>query len=341
MPRLEQPAPQEYTAALDLKLDVTQAYLNVLRIEKLLHLARTSVTSLRAHERDVRNLFTEGVAKWSDLLASQVSLAKAKQRVIQAGNELAVAQAAYNRLLGRPLTAPTQVDGMALRSDGGFTGRDAHTSTTHSPDALPDAPDSDKLEPVNDPAQEAEIEYLTTTALMNRSELAAIARQARVYAAQARAVASINKPQVGIIGGFTHIADTHLANQDFWSGTIGASWLLCDGGRASRKAEALRLKEGQTLKQRNEAASRIALGVRSTWLSLRSSRSALQVAKAAIVQADENLRETRERYREQVVNNTEVLDAETLRLQTYTDYYNAFYAVLQDQFRLRRSVGAL
>jgi hypothetical protein len=56
---------------------------------------------------------------------------------------------------------------------------------------------------------------------------------------------------------------------------------------------------------------------------------------------DENLRETRERYREQVVNNTEVLDAVTLRLQTYTDYYNAFYAVLQDQFRLRRSVGAL
>jgi len=65
------------------------------------------------------------------------------------------------------------------------------------------------------------------------------------------------------------------------------------------------------------------------------------VSRKAITQADENLRETRDRYREQVANNTEVLDAETLRLQTYTDYYNAFYAVLQDQFRLRRTVGAL
>ena len=146
---------------------------------------------------------------------------------------------------------------------------------------------------------------------------------------------------MGIIGGFTHIADTHLTNQDFWSGTIGASWLLCDGGRASYKAESLRLKEGQTLKQRNDTASKIALSVRAAWLSLQSSRAALEVSRKSIVQADENLRETRERYREQVVTNTEVLDAHTLRLQTYTDYFNAFYAVLQDQFRLRRTVGML
>ena len=114
-----------------------------------------------------------------------------------------------------------------------------------------------------------------------------------------------------------------------------------DGHRATCKAESLRLKESQTLRQRNETASRIALNVRSSWLSLRSSSAALQVARAAIAQSDENLRETTERYREQVVTNTEFLDAETLRLQAHTDYFNAFYAVLQDQFRLRRAVGVL
>jgi outer membrane protein len=320
---------------------VTQAYLIVLRADKLLLLAHASVTSLQAHERDVNNLFQEGVAKRSDLLASQVSLARAQQRVIQASTELEVAKAAYHRLLCRPLTAPTQLDEMALQNDANLVGSEVYAKANQLPEALPGASASNKLDPVNDPAQEADIERLTAAALSSRSELAALASQAQAYAALARAAESINKPQIGIIGGFTHISETHLSNQDFWSGTISASWLLCDGGRANRKAEALRLKEGQTLKQRNDTASRIALGVRSTWLSLRSSRSALQVAKVAITQADENLRETRERYREQVVNNTEVLDAITLRLQTYTDYYNAFYAVLQDQFRLRRSVGAL
>ena len=42
-----------------------------------------------------------------------------------------------------------------------------------------------------------------------------------------------------------------------------------------------------------------------------------------------------------VVNDTEVLDAVTRHLQTYTDYYNAFYVVLQNELWLRRSVGTL
>ena len=332
---------EEFTAAMELKLDVSQAYLNVLRSEKLLLLARTSVTSLQAHERNVSNLFKEGVAKRSDLLSSQVSLARARQRVIQASNELQVARAAYNRLLGRPLTAPAQLQEMALRTAAGLAGHETRSGPDSLPEALPDAAPLSDRDPTQGPAQEADIEGLTNAALGNRTELVSLRHQAQAYAAQAKAVESIKKPQVGIIGGFTHISDTHLANQDYWSGTIGASWLLCDGGRASYKAESLRLKEGQTLKQRNDTASKIALSVRTAWLSLQSSRAALQVSRKAITQADENLRETRERYREQVVNNTEVLDAETLRLQTYTDYYNAFYAVLQDQFRLKRTVGAL
>jgi outer membrane protein len=340
---------EEFTAAMDLKLEVTQAYLNVLRAEKILALARSNVSSLQAHERDVSNLFKEGVAKRTDLLSSQVSLARARQRVIQANNERDIARAAYNRLLGRPLTTPTTLDEMALKSDlgPGESGRPDDVRKTSGPDKLPEAlpragaSHGTEPEAIIDPDGEAEIEGLTATALSSRSELAALSHQAAAYAAQARGVESVKKPQVGVIGGFNYISDTHLAAQDYWSGTLGASWLLVDSHRSSRKAEALRLKEGQTLKQRNETASRIALAVRSSWLSLQSSRSALQVARATIAQADENLRETRERYREQVVTNTEVLDAETLRLQTYTDYYNSFYSVLQDQYRLSRAAGIL
>lgn len=336
---------EEVTAAMDLKLDVSQAYLNVLRAEKLLLLARSTVTSLQGHERDVTNLYKEGVARRTDLLASQVSLARARQRVIQATNELEVARAAYNRLLGRPLTNPTELREMAIRNEFSIEGPDArpreHRPAGDLPEALPDAGSSTATDAAPSPAQEAEIERLTETALGGRPELMGLANQAQALAAQARVVESAKKPQVGIIGGYTHISDTHLVSQDYWSGTIGASWLLCDGGRSDRRAEALRLKESQTLKRRNDAATQIALGVRSSWLSLQSSRAALDVARKAISQADENLREVRNRYREQVATNTEVLDAETLRTQTYTDYYNSHYAVLQDQFRLRRAVGAL
>src|SRR4051812_15509826 len=132
---------EEFTAAMDLKLEVAQAYLNVLRSEKILVLARSNVSSLQAHERDVRNLFREGVARRTDLLSSQVSLARARQRVIQASNEREVARAAYNRLLGRPLTAPTALEEMALKSDfgPGETGHPDDVRKTSGPDKLPEA----------------------------------------------------------------------------------------------------------------------------------------------------------------------------------------------------------
>ncbi len=339
---------EETTAAQDLKLDVAQAYLNVLRVEKLLLLARTSTTSLESHQRDVNNLFREGIAKRTDLLASQVSLARARQRVIQATNERDVARAAYNRLLGRALTEPTALQEMAIHTGPEITrtsfddhGNGPDPTAAGLPSPLPDAPGPGEDTPATGPEQDAEIERLTAIALSGRSELAALAGQARAYSAQARVAESVKKPQVGLIGGFTYLQNDQMTRNDFWSGSFAATWLLCDAGRSSRRAESLRFKEAQSLKQRNEAASKIALSVRSTWLSLQSARAALAVARSAMHQADENLRETRDRYREQVVTNTEVLDAETLRLQTYTDYYNAFYAVLMEQFRLRRAICAL
>ena len=49
------------------------------------------------------------------------------------------------------------------------------------------------------------------------------------------------------------------------------------------------------------------------------------VARKTTAQADENLRVARDRYQHQAGTNTEVLDAETLRVQAYTNLYNSTY----------------
>ena len=171
---------EEFTAAMDLKLQIAEAYLNVLRVEKLLLLVRSNVTSLQAHERDANNLFKEGVGKRTDLLASQVSLAKARQRVIQVRNELEVARAAYNRLLCRPLGTTAQLEEMALRTDIGLAIGKNQTDA----DGLPSAIGPSVMDPDTDATQEAEIGQLTATALGARSELAGLSQQARSFAAQ-------------------------------------------------------------------------------------------------------------------------------------------------------------
>ena len=63
------------------------------------------------------------------------------------------------------------------------------------------------------------------------------------------------------------------------------------------------------------------------------------MTRAAIVQAEENLRVARSRYLQQRGTNTEVLDAESARIQSYDNYFNALYDAIQADFELRRSVG--
>jgi outer membrane protein len=67
----------------------------------------------------------------------------------------------------------------------------------------------------------------------------------------------------------------------------------------------------------------------------------VQVARQATTQADENLRVAQDRYQQQVGTNTEVLDAETLRVQAYTNLYNSTYQAVLAGLRLRRAVGNL
>ena len=63
------------------------------------------------------------------------------------------------------------------------------------------------------------------------------------------------------------------------------------------------------------------------------------VARQTTAQADENLRVARDRYQHQVGTNTEVLDAETLRIQAYTNLYDSTYQAVLASLRLRRAVG--
>ena len=65
------------------------------------------------------------------------------------------------------------------------------------------------------------------------------------------------------------------------------------------------------------------------------------VARQTTAQADENLRVARDRYQHQVGTNTEVLDAETLRIQAYTNFYDSTYQAVLTGLRLRRAVGTL
>jgi outer membrane protein len=65
------------------------------------------------------------------------------------------------------------------------------------------------------------------------------------------------------------------------------------------------------------------------------------VTRRPVTQAEENVKVLSDRYREGLGTYTQVLDAESLRVQTFTNYDAALYDAILSAFRLKRASGSI
>jgi len=295
----------EKTTVLDLKLNVADAYIAVLRVRHLVEVAESNVNSLVSYTRDVSNFYDQGMITKNDLLAAQVELSDARQRFMQAENRLNIAKASYNRLTGRALDAEVALDDLSA-----------------------------------EPAKTS-LNELTALALEKRPELSSFEEQAKSLRFQATEVRSLVLPQIVFKGGYSYTQNRYQVYEDLWSATLGLRWELFDGGSARHNAAALILKSESLDKLRADLSSLIALQVRQAFLDLDETLKRIEVTREAMSQAEENLKVAKVRYREGVGTNTEVLDAETLRVKSYSNYYNAVYDAVLSKFRLQYATGVL
>ncbi|MEN6406001.1 MAG: TolC family protein [Thermoguttaceae bacterium] len=290
---------------LDVKMNVAEIYVSVLRVHRLIEVVDSKVVSLESHARDVGGYFEKGLVPKNDLLAAQVALANARQEALQIHNMLQVANAAYNRALGRALDMPVGL---------------AEVQTKEFP---------------------SDINQLTQQAMQSRPELSALSSQSRALREQAASVQAKKAPQIGVQGGYAYLENEYVDPNGVAVVGVGLQWTPIDSGRISNQSAALNEKAEATVRLFRDAQSMIALEVRQKWLDLQTALHRVEAVRPATAQADENLRVARDRYQHQVGTNTEVLDAETLRLQAYTNFYNSSYEAVLADLRLRRAVGNL
>jgi outer membrane protein TolC len=93
--------------------------------------------------------------------------------------------------------------------------------------------------------------------------------------------------------------------------------------------------------QRADAESLIALQVRQAWLGVEETQQRVRVTADAVDQAEENLRIARERYGAGLGTQTQLLEAETLRVQALTNRDNATLDAALARLRLARAAGSL
>jgi outer membrane protein TolC len=301
-------AAQEQATRADLKLEVAEAYVGVLRARSALAAANASVKSLAAHVSDVKAMFQRQLVAKSDVLAAEVALANAEEQQVSAANAVQNALADYNRPLGEPLERSPPLD-ERLPVDPGLA-----------------------AEPVSE---------LIRQALAARSELKGLAAHAAALASEARAVTATRLPQVAITGGYLHYDNRILDRENISMVGVGLAWNLFDGGAARNEADALQSRSRATDRRLADLRSQIELQVRQAWLAVKAARARVAASRRATAQAAENLRISRELYGVGLASNTQVLDAVALEIQATDNRDNAVLDEGLAEIEVAYAVGTL
>ncbi|PPD05011.1 MAG: transporter [Methylobacter sp.] len=294
----------EDASTQDIKMQVADAYVTVLRAQSALQVAKNHAESLSAHLQDVNNLYDQGVVAKNDQLAANVELVNAEQLVVQASNRLDIAKANYNQLLDRDLAQEVTLE--------------------HS---FPAAP-ADSLNELNH------------LAVKQRPELAAVSQQIESLEQQSASVKAANLPQVDLNGGYQYQQNRFQAFQGIWSVGAGVQWKLFDNS-VKHQSDAISRQAISMKEQRDDLTSKITLQVRQAWLDVQETEKRISVTQKAIEQADENMRVTKDRYHQGLSTNTDVIKAEDQRIAAHDNLNNANYDATLAKLKLRRAIGAL
>jgi len=299
---------QEARSAADLKLAVAEAYVAVFRARRALEVAESSAASLKAHADDVQVMYDKEAVPQSDLLAAKVALANASQQHLRAANALRLATAAYNRRVGQPLDRVPELD----------------RPSAQSPVAAGEA-----------------LERMVARAQERRPELASVAAQGEALQQAARAERAQGLPQIALHAGYNHLDNLILDRENFASVGIGFQWRLFDSGQVRARTSALRSRARAAEQQLAELRSLVALDVETAVLNRGEAAARVGVAAEAVAQAEENLRLAKELYGSGLGTNTQVLDAEALRVTALTNRDNADFDLLVAEYRVQRAIGEL
>jgi outer membrane protein len=298
------------TVKRDIVVAVREGYFNILRAEKLVDVAKQAVKQFEAQLEVSKAFFEVGIIPKNDLLQSEVRLANARQGLVKAENDLALAKSSFNILLRRHINEPLSVV-----------------------DVLGYRPPTIQLEESIDEA------------LQQRPEI----KGAELQVSQAKEAVKIAKsgffPTVSFSWNYTRLSNEFDMMGDLrderWTAQVLAALTIFDWGRTAYKVGESKVRVTQAEDSKTQLIEGIILEVKQDYLNLLTAEKNIDVSEKAIEQAEENLRMNEERYKYQVATATDVLDAVTLLAQAKVNYYSALSDFNIAKARLDRAMGRM
>jgi outer membrane protein len=288
---------------------VVDAYYGALLATKQLELAQQAIRTSQSILDRSQARFDSGLVVESDLLTAKVRMAARRQEMIRARHNLDLAAAELNTALG-------------VSMDTSFQPAETLTEPTL---AVPVLPDVEKL------------------ALTNRPDLKRMQSEESAQRESVAVAKSSFGPRVNAFAGWEMDNPTFVAGGggNNWLGGIELQFDLFEGGakRANLARERARQEKVTAMKQ--VASDAIRLEVRRAYYNLDSARHEIEVARAAIAQAQGSLHINQDRYDGGLTTVTDVLGAEEATQRSQTDYWEAVYRFHTSYASLELASGSL
>ncbi|HME31114.1 MAG TPA: TolC family protein [Terriglobales bacterium] len=288
---------------------VVSSFYDVLLAAKELEVAEQSAKSAQSIMDRSQARFDSGLTVESDLLTAKVRMAGRQQEVIRARNTLEVARAQLNTAMGMPLDFPFQVTG-------------ALAERMLSIPALQD---------------------VEKQALTNRPDLKRIASEEAAQRQSVSIAKSAFGPRVNAFAGWEMDNPTFVAGGggNNWLGGIEVQFDIFQGGAKRAELSKQRALEEKVVAMKQAAGDAVRLEVRRAYYETDASRQQIEVARAAIAQAQESLRINQDRYDSGLTTITDLLGAEDAARRSQTDYWEAVCHFQTSYANLELASGSL
>jgi outer membrane protein TolC len=240
---------------------------------------------------------------------------------IDSRNAVEVARTLLNNLIGLPLTTEVELTTSAESLAAALAGQEKAAEDT------------------------ASAQSLIQTALSDRPELKSADFRIKASEAGVKAAKSGWYPQVFFSGNYYYLRPNPrlLPSRDKFYGTwdigISLSFDIWNWGQTRSQASQAEAQLAQARDARKLLSDQAVLEVTQSRLAEAQARQKIGVAGQAAAQAEEYLRITRERFKQGVVLNSDVLDAEVALLQGNINRTQAAIDLALAQARLQKALG--
>jgi outer membrane protein TolC len=301
------------TDKANLKVQIATAYWNVYNAEQAEEFMRENLDRTRSHYQQAENMMAQGMLTQSDVLSAKVQVSNGELMLLNAQNNVKLAEVSLNNVLGVPLDTKFQIKSLQQAGD-----------TT-----------------------QPKLGRLLNQALEHRSELRSLGLKARAAGAMAAAAWGAYLPQVSIVGNFYYqkpnqrIFPTENVFKDTWDASLVVSLPIWNWGQTQSKVDEAKAQSEQAQLAEQQAADNVYLDVTQSYLNFKQSIDRIRVAAATVKDAEESYRISDQKFKVGLVTNTDLMDSEVALLQAKLNYSQALTDLEIARVGLEKATGEL